>query len=81
MTHRKMFPSKISWTKFWYHRHEILNMLNQIAHGSNVDAEYIAEYYGGSREVGLRWLKVAREIINVKTTTNYRKYKNDQKEI
>ena len=65
-TSGKMFPAQISWSAFWRHRYEILNLLNQIAHGSNCDAEYIAQYYGGSNEVGLRWLRVARDVVKVK---------------
>ncbi len=66
MKYGKPFHSRVNWRAFWRHRWLILNILNQVAYGKEVDAVQVARLYGGCPQVGRDLYRAACEIIEVR---------------
>jgi hypothetical protein len=70
MFRRKPFPAKVNWRAFWKHRWLVLNILNQIAYGSQSHAVETVRSYGGADFVGQALWAASREIIRTKPEAN-----------
>lgn len=62
---KKPFPSRINWKSFWKHRYLILNLINQIAYGTEAHAVKVINGYGGADAVGKDLYEASKEIIQI----------------
>lgn len=63
---KKPFPARVRWSALWRHRWTVLNLLNQVAHGSLSDTVIVVVHYRGSPEFAAELYTAARKIVEVR---------------
>jgi hypothetical protein len=56
---------RVRWLQVWRHRWLMLNLINQMAHGSPGHIRALLQLYGGSPALASRLYDAARDIIVV----------------
>ena len=62
---KKPFPSNVRWAALWKHRWVLLNFLNQVAYGTERDADNVVSLYGGSTKFAIDFFRAAVDSIEV----------------
>ena len=63
--YHKPFPAKVSLLQYWKHRWVIMDLLNQIAHGSFEEIIDFGRNYGASDEWSRRLYAVSKKVIQI----------------